>query len=269
MKIGFLKTLKCAGTSVQNTLLRYSLKHNLNVVLPDREQQDPMNREFDYSIQNLNGIEVQTRFSRKMIEDTLWEKAKLNYQMFMLHTRWNHHEISSTLNDKGQGDVFYFSIIRDPVLLFRSFWDYFLLSYRFDKTLDEYAKTVIRQYVSYNNMTYCMEGYNTLLHDFGMYCHEMLNKKRSKLRTPDHIMNKLEEIDKAFNLILMADEGYYEEGLVLLKHELCWEYEDIINVPHNVFSGTNKYVPHNIYSGTKKSYYSAEARKIIKGTNMF
>merc|ERR1719412_2575012 len=91
-----------------------------------------------------------------------------------------------------------------------------------------------------------------MLHDFGMYCHDMLNQRRTKIKTTDPIMKKLEEIDNAFDLILIADEEHYDEGMVLLKHALCWEYEDIINVPHNVFSET------------KKSYYSVEARKIIK-----
>ena len=66
-------------------------------------------------------------FRRDMLKGTVWEQAGLKYDMFLLHTRWNSQEISSVLND--QGDVLYVSIIREPVDLFRSWWDYF----RFDK----------------------------------------------------------------------------------------------------------------------------------------
>ena len=252
-----MKTIKCAGTSVQNMLLRYSLKHNLNVVLPEREKNDSANLDFDYSVQNLHGVEFQTRFSREMIDNTIWEKANLSYHMFLLHTRWNHHEVSRVLKDQGQENVFYFSILRDPVMLFRSYWDYFGLSKKYGKTLDEYAKTEINEYVLYNNMTYCVDGYNRMLTDFGMYCHDMLKQEGTKTESTELIHNKLQEIEENFDLILIADSGHYEDGMILLKHALCWDYKDIINVPHNVFSET------------QPSYYSEEARKIIKGIKAF
>ena len=33
-KFGFLKTHKCGSTTIQNMLLRYVVKHDLNVVVP-------------------------------------------------------------------------------------------------------------------------------------------------------------------------------------------------------------------------------------------
>ena len=179
-KIGFLKTRQCAGTSLQNMLLRYSMKHDLNIVLPDRKKHGTDNVDFDYSVQTLNGIEVDAKFSRKMIEHTDWEKARLNYHMFLLHTRWDHREIMNVLNDQGKGDVFYFSIVRDPVMQYRSFWDYFDLSNKFDKTLDEYAKSVLSKYVSHNNGEYCLPGYNSMFADFGMHCHEMIEQDMTR-----------------------------------------------------------------------------------------
>ena len=257
-KVGFLKMIKCASTTIQNMLLRYSVKHNLNVVLPEqhRDKDDPQNLKFEYSVQNLDGIEVQPQFSRKQIEGTVWEKAHLEYHMFILHTRWNHDEISSVLSDQGKGDVFYFSILRDPVLLYRSYWDYFGLSRKFGNTLDEYAKTVISKYVLSRNMTYCLHGYNQMLTGFGMYCHDMMHQEKTrteKLTAYEHLQKKVDEIAQKFNLILLADEEHYDDGMILLKEALCWDFEDIINVPHNV------------YPATQRSYLSKEAKAIIKG----
>ena len=255
-KIGFLKTIKCAGTSVQNMLLRYSIKHNLNVVLPKGEKPGAGDPDFDYSVQNLNGIKVQKKFSRKQIEDTPWEKADLDYHMFLLHTYWNHHEISNVLNDQGNGDVFYFSIVRDPVMLYRSYWDYFELFKKFDTTLDQYAKTVISKYLIQNNVTYCLPGYNLMLTYFGMNCHDMIKQDMSRndaMKTNDYVQQKIDEIDETFNLILLADEDNYDSGMILLKHALCWEFEDMINVKRNVApKGQN-------------SNISEEAKIILKG----
>ena len=67
------------------------------------------------------------------------------------------------------------------------------------------------------------------------------------------LQNKLREIAQQFDLILLADEEHYDDGMILLKEALCWDFEDIINVPHNV------------YPATQRSYLSKEAKAIIKG----
>ena len=105
-KVGFLKTHKCASTSIQNILMRFGMKNNLNFVMP--KSGDHLGYNFYYN--------------RSMIIDTPWEKAGLNYSIFMIHTKWNHEEISKTLKD--QGDVIYISMIRDPIELVISFLDY-------------------------------------------------------------------------------------------------------------------------------------------------
>ena len=104
-------------------------------------------------------------------------------------------------------------------------------------------------------MTYNPPGYNQMLTDFGMYFHEMIKPnifKPESTMSNLHIKKKLEEIDNSFNLILLADDEYYEEGMVLLKHALCWDYEDIINVPRNAFYEK------------KESYFSEQAKTIVK-----
>ena len=205
---------------------------------------------------------------RNSISNEIREELNLKYHMFALHTRWNHREISRTLNDQGKNDVFYFSILRDPVEAYRSYFDYFDLSNQYSKTLDEYAKLVIRKYVLYNDMTRRLPGYNQMFTDFGMHFNEMYKTNMSitdKKILTEGMTKKLNEIDRTFDLILLADEEHYEDGIILLKHALCWEFEDIINVKRNTFKQYHVVRP-NVGFNTK-SNLSDESRRIIKGTN--
>ena len=205
-KIGFLKTHKCASTTIQNILLRFGRANNLNFVLPAKHHF------FGYQ---------RSPFKRSMIRGTLWEKAGLEYDMFLLHSVWNHREISNTLSD--HGDVFYFSIIRDPVELFRSWWDYISLDRQYNKTIEEYALSAVKD----TNITSKKHpfGFNQILYDFGLPYKDM----NDRLKVED----KIKEIDETFDLILLADKDYINDSIILLKDALSWEYQDMVNFQLN------------------------------------
>ena len=64
---------------------------------------------------------------------------------------------------------------------------------------------------------------HTILWDFGV-------------NIPDHdnlefINDKIREIDETFDLILMVEN--FQESMVLLKHEICWNYEDLASLRLN------------------------------------
>ena len=106
------------------------------------------------------------------------------------------------------------------------------------------------------NMTWTHPGYNQMLNDFGMNFHDMIKGQieyKDNMGSNKQITKMLDEIDRSFNLVLLADEEYFEDGMVLLKHDLCWEYEDIINVKRNTRSKTHR------------SNLSENSRTIIKG----
>ena len=240
---------------MQNVLLRYALKHNLNIVLPEKDVSKQGSSNVGYIVNDWSEEQAQPRFGRHLIQNTPWEKANLTYHMFVLHTRWNHHEITKVMNRQGNEKLFYFSILRDPVTLFRSYWDYFGLSQKYGKTLDEYAQSVISQYILNRNMNW-HPGYNQMLHDFGMNFPDMFKgelERKYKIGYKKEVTEVLEEIDRSFDLVLLADEEYFEDGMVLLRHDLCWEFEDIINLKRNARSKAHR------------SNLSEHSRKIIKG----
>ena len=118
-KIGFLKTHKCASSSVQNILFRFGLKNQLTFALP--------------SAGNYLGRYV--KYSKAMIANTVWDKVGLDYDMFALHTIWNKAEVERTL---GPGAV-YITILRDPVELFESLWVYAGFQKYYNTDLESFA----------------------------------------------------------------------------------------------------------------------------------
>ena len=80
---------------------------------------------------------MESGFQLDSIKDALWHKAKTPPNIFCLHTRWNRQSVASLFKQK---KPFYFSILRDPVSLFISLWDYYGVSKKLnDVTLQEFA----------------------------------------------------------------------------------------------------------------------------------
>ena len=45
------------------------------------------------------------------------------------------------------------------------------------------------------------------------------------------VRNKIEELEEQFNLVMILER--FEESLVLMKSELCWDFSDITNLKLN------------------------------------
>ena len=218
MKVAFLKTHKCASTSIQNILLRFGMKHDLNFVLPISG----------------NYLGKVKKFHRSMLFGTSWEEAKLDYHIFALHTKWDVAEVAKTLND--HGDVAYISILRDPVELFRSMWDY--IGHK-NQTLESFALSL-----NDRNQFEPISGQNQMLKDFGMTATEMKNAR--------NIQAKIEEIEDTFDLIMIADGDYFNYSILFMREVLCWNFSDVVN-----FKLNSKEV-------TKKSKLSVKARQALQ-----
>ena len=66
-----------------------------------------------------------------MLKRTPWELAGMNYSLLCMHTRFNKHNMEQVM---GKGTV-YVTILRDPVDMFESQYEYFGLEKRFGMTL--------------------------------------------------------------------------------------------------------------------------------------
>ncbi len=72
-----------------------------------------------------------------MLWGTPWEAARIEYNLFCMHTIFNYPEVAHVMGEGG-GPVVYFSILRDPAELFVSLWDYAGFSRMFGVSLEEY-----------------------------------------------------------------------------------------------------------------------------------
>ena len=64
---------------------------------------------------------------------------------------------------------------------------------------------------------------NGLLYDFGINPSDFGNETK--------IRSKIMELDKTFDLMLFVEN--FSESMVLLKHSICWNYEDLANLKLN------------------------------------
>ena len=106
MDIVFHKTHKCSSSTVQNILLRYALKHELNIALP----------------KSGNYLGSKQLFNVDMLTGTPWQMAGMHYNMFCLHNRWNGLEVDKLMGRLKNQRPIYFTIVRDPIDLFISLW---------------------------------------------------------------------------------------------------------------------------------------------------
>ena len=112
-KIFFLKTHKCASSSLQNIFLRFGEKRNLSFVLPMRGG-------------NLGPV-----FSRQVLQGTPWEQAGMEYDIMALHTRYNGQEVTNLMGSHAK----YVTMLRDPVDLFESAYEYYKMYRKYGMTL--------------------------------------------------------------------------------------------------------------------------------------
>ena len=124
--IVFHKTHKCSSSTIQNILLRYSKNHSLVVVLP----------ESGHHLSPPGSL-----FNSQTLINTKWYQAGLQPNVFCLHNRWNGPEVSKLY---GNTKPFYFSVLRDPVSLLISLWDYYGVTRKLGMKLERFAVRKIK-----------------------------------------------------------------------------------------------------------------------------
>ncbi|TRY70382.1 hypothetical protein TCAL_08905 [Tigriopus californicus] len=204
-----------------NIFLRYAYGHDLNVALPRVGNHVGRNRPFH----------------RSVLWDTPWDAINMTYNFYCLHGIWNFDEVNLLM---GPGTK-YITILRDPIELFISMWDYVNFSKSYKVTLEEYAlsnKTGLLK--DRKNVAHL--GQNQMLLDSGVPG-RLLNDQKT-------ILDKINELDRTFDLVMIAE--HYNESVILLKDLLCWDYKDVASLKMNS------------RKKSAKSTLSAKAREALK-----
>lgn len=195
----FLKTHKAASSTILNILLRYGEKNKLKFGLPNGR----------------NDFSYPATFSRMHVKDY---KPGECFNIICNHMRFNPPEVEALLSD----DAFFFTILRDPALVFESSFHYYKrvvpLTWRIN------SEDKLADFLNDPQLYFDSEGFNSFylknLHFFDFGFDNTLEPEDPR------VDSAIRAIAERFQLILIAE--HFEESLVLLKDALCWHMDDLL-----------------------------------------
>ncbi|KFO87985.1 Galactose-3-O-sulfotransferase 2, partial [Buceros rhinoceros silvestris] len=195
----FLKTHKTASSTVLNIMFRFAERYNLTVALPAGQ---------------LVHLGYPNTFLASFVEE--FQAIGRNYNIMCNHLRFNPSEVQKVMAT----NTFYFSILRNPIPLLESSYVYYkdiVPAFRISKDVNEYLASPMKYYrpADYKQNIYAR---NIMSFDFGYDNNAEDDDK--------YVQAVLNEIEQNFHLILIAD--YFDESMILLKHALCWDLDDVV-----------------------------------------
>uniref|UniRef100_A0A6A7FZL0 Galactosylceramide sulfotransferase-like n=1 Tax=Hirondellea gigas TaxID=1518452 RepID=A0A6A7FZL0_9CRUS len=201
--IMFLKTHKCASSSLQNMFLRYGIHHHLSMAVP-----------YDGNyIGSPQHFEVSFFPAQYMPEDGAID-------IFAVHTRLNENEHRKIMH----ADASFVTVVREPGHLFESMYTFYYLKDSYDgHNLKAYLELPLQLEKLYRKNRPKI-GYDMMLFDMGVNITVNM--------TTDVVRKAVQQMDRLFDIVLVAEE--MDQSLILLKEHLCWDYSDIIFFNKNV-----------------------------------
>ena len=167
------------------------------------------------------------------------------YSVFCLHHvpgTWDHVRVKELIGDR-DGDAKYFSIVRDPVDLFISMWDYYDFSGTLKMDLETFAMNTSMAFKRrMGRRARGQAGYNMMLFDFGLPLGSLDNESA--------VVAMIAQIESNFDLIMVMEQ--FDESLLLLRELMCWEWDDMM------------YLKLNSQQKTKQSKLSPDGRARLK-----
>ncbi|XP_072048385.1 galactose-3-O-sulfotransferase 3-like [Amphiura filiformis] len=154
--------------------------------------------------------------------------------MLAVHIRYNRNNMDMLMKTGCR----YITIIREPAAQWESAFDEFMFqdalsnvsTIRKDRWIEtflmkpEYYRDILKtmKYQDIDGRRYYYVQ-NSQIYDLGLDIKDFKN---------DTIINStIRRLGKEFNMILLAE--YFDESLVILRKELCWDFEDIVYIKKN------------------------------------
>ncbi|XP_037777125.1 galactosylceramide sulfotransferase-like [Penaeus monodon] len=183
----FLKTPKCASTTLSQIFTAYGVKHALTFALPVRYELLPI--------------------SPKILPSEYHGAPDGRYHMVVSHTQFNKEGAEQVMKESAK----YVATIREPASRFESMWYFANYEKRFQMTLTAFLKA--SQYTANHKRTF-----NLIANFFGV--------KDPRDDVPEgEVLSKAKWLNESFDLVMVAER--FDESLVLLKHLMCWNTEDV------------------------------------------
>lgn len=200
-RVAFIKTHKCAGTTLQNVLMRYGFSRDLTFAIGPRDVY----------------LGHPTRFRRDMVPNL--RRYGRQYSFLVHHNRYSQRDEYADVIGK---DVFIVTVLREPMALFESL----AASLRqkgihIDDFEDAHGKGHFLSYLAGMRVDHGRIGTNQMAFDLGLSLSVMNDSKR--------VVEFIRRLDTEVDLVLIAE--FMDESLVLLKHALCWTTQDVVRWP--------------------------------------
>lgn len=223
----FVKTHKTGSSTITNILNRFGDLRELLVAIPaagNYRFQWPS--KFHWTYTDLLRLDGETA------------------NIFSNHARYNRKQMDLIMKDRTK----YITILREPVSQFVSSFYYFEVDHilglqhrkdpleEFLKDPDEHLFSLsIRKGDLPDVMNLIQSG---MMYDLGYDFLEFVNSS---------ILNKaIRKLENELDLVLLLE--YFDESLVLMMHEFCWDFDDILYIKMN----SMKYKKRSITDATRK-----------------
>lgn len=195
--IVFLKTHKCASSSIQRIFLKFGFLKGKLFLLPSKG----------------NYIGHPKTFHRLMINNSTNYIRKWN--IIAHHTRFNGHEMAAIMPQ----NTIFVTILRSPYKLYQSIIGYWQLNKVYHwSNLHSSQISSTKLFAKLGKHRFAGKiGLNQMLFDLGFNVNQLNSDKVGKI---------LKYLESKFNLIMIADKFY--ESLILLSDLLCWPLDDVI-----------------------------------------
>ncbi|XP_063592329.1 galactosylceramide sulfotransferase-like [Penaeus indicus] len=138
------------------------------------------------------------------------------YNMVVTHTLFDNDRAQQVMKESAK----YVATIREPASRFESMWYFGRYEKRFGMNLSAFIKA--SQYTSNQK-----RKLNTIATFFGV-------KDPSDRATKSEMYGKAKWLNQIFDLVMIAER--FDESLVLLKHLMCWDTEDVVYVKAKIRS---------------------------------
>ncbi|XP_077496169.1 galactosylceramide sulfotransferase-like [Amblyomma americanum] len=224
-RVAFIKTHKCAGTSVQNVLMRYGYSRNLTFAIGPRDVY----------------LGHPTRFRRNMVPNL--DRYGKQYHILAHHNRFSTREEYASVLGR---NVFIISIVREPMAMFESLAATLKLKgIHIDDFEDTHGKGHFLSYLAGLRTHHGRIGTNQMSFDLGLALRSMNDSRK--------VVDFIRRLDSEIDLMLVAD--LMDESLVLLKHALCWTTKDVVSFQQN--ARTSQFLPSRIPDKARRAILTA------------
>ncbi|XP_061524981.1 galactose-3-O-sulfotransferase 3 [Phycodurus eques] len=209
--VAFLKTHKTASSTVQNLLFRFAERNNLTVALPTQA----CGHQFCYP---------------RPFDGHFVHPHTLPPNVIGNHMRYDAAELRRLMPN----DTRYVTILREPAAMFESLFSYYNQHCKTFKrvpkgSLDAFLERPWRYYRPEDQGS--MYARNTLTFDLG-------GDKDHPATDAAYARSFAAEVERVFSLVMIAE--HFDESLVLLRHILSWDLDDVVYVKLNVRAPASK-----------------------------